>query len=72
MVYRDLAIFCGNAQPELAQAVCDYLGMPLGQAEVFEFSNENIFVQIRENVREHDVFIVQPIARRSTTRSWSC
>jgi ribose-phosphate pyrophosphokinase len=41
--------------------VCDYLDIPLGEAEVFEFSNENIFVRILENVRERDVFIVQPI-----------
>jgi ribose-phosphate pyrophosphokinase len=41
--------------------VCDYLGIPLGEAEVFEFSNENIFVRILENVRERDVFVVQPI-----------
>jgi ribose-phosphate pyrophosphokinase len=42
--------------------VCDYLDIPLGEAEVFEFSNENIFVRILENVRERDVFIVQPIS----------
>jgi ribose-phosphate pyrophosphokinase len=37
------------------------LGIPLGEVEVFEFSNENIFVRILENVRERDVFIIQPI-----------
>src|SRR3990172_10046832 len=36
--------------------------MPLGKCEVFQFSNENIFVRILENVRERDVFIVQPIS----------
>ena len=36
--------------------------MPLGQCEVFEFSNENIFVRILENVRSKDVFIVQPLS----------
>jgi ribose-phosphate pyrophosphokinase len=41
--------------------VCDYLDIPLGEAEVFEFSNENIFVRILENVRERDVFIIQPV-----------
>ncbi len=50
-----------EAHPALAKAVCDYLDIPLGEAEVFEFSNENIFVRILENVRERDVFIVQPI-----------
>lgn len=57
----ELKVFTGTAHPALARAVCDYLGIPLGQAEVFEFSNENIFVRILENVRERDVFIVQPI-----------
>jgi len=57
----DLKVFTGNAHPELAKAICEYLGIPLGQAEVFEFSNENIFVRILENVRERDIFVVQPI-----------
>jgi ribose-phosphate pyrophosphokinase len=57
----ELKVFSGTAHPALAMAVCDYLGIPLGQAEVFEFSNENIFVRILENVRERDVFVIQPI-----------
>ena len=57
----ELKVFTGNAHPALARGVCDYLGIPLGQAEVFEFSNENIFVRILENVRERDVFVIQPI-----------
>jgi ribose-phosphate pyrophosphokinase len=57
----DLKVFTGNAHQELAKAICDYLGIPLGQAEVFEFSNENIFVRILENVRERDIFVIQPI-----------
>jgi len=58
---EELRVFSGSAHPALARAVCDYLDIPLGEAEVFEFSNENIFVRILENVRERDVFIVQPI-----------
>jgi ribose-phosphate pyrophosphokinase len=57
----EIKVFCGNAHPTLAQAVCDYLNIPLGKMEVFEFTNENIFVRIMENVRERDVFIIQPI-----------
>jgi ribose-phosphate pyrophosphokinase len=57
----DLKVFTGNAHPALAQAITDYLGMPLGRAEVFEFANENIFVRILDNVRERDTFVVQPI-----------
>jgi ribose-phosphate pyrophosphokinase len=57
----ELKVFSGTAHPALAGAVCDYLDIPLGEAEVFEFSNENIFVRILENVRERDIFIIQPI-----------
>lgn len=59
----DLKVFTGNAHPNLAKNICDYLGIPLGQAEVFEFTNENIFVRILENVRERDIFVVQPLCR---------
>jgi ribose-phosphate pyrophosphokinase len=62
MQYQDLAVFTGNAHPKLAQDICGSLEMPLGQCEVFEFSNENIFVRILENVRSKDVFIVQPLS----------
>jgi len=58
----ELKVFSGNTHPALAQGICDYLGMPLGKAEVFEFSNENIFVRVLENVRERDVFVVQPVS----------
>lgn len=59
-MYGELSIFTGNAHPQLARDICAYLGVPLGRAEVFEFTNENIFVKINQNVREHDVFVVQP------------
>jgi len=58
----ELKVFTGNAHPALARGICDYLGIPLGQAEVFEFSNENIFVRIMENVRAGDVFVLQPLS----------
>lgn len=57
----EIKVFCGNAHPALARSVCDYLNIPLGRMEVFEFSNENIFVRILENVRGRDVFLIQPI-----------
>ena len=60
-VYTDrFDIYTGNANPDLARKICRYLGVDLGQAEVFQFANENIFVKILDNVREKDVFIVQP------------
>jgi ribose-phosphate pyrophosphokinase len=61
-LHQELRIFTGNAHRELARSICDYLEMPLAECEVFQFSNENIFVQIQENVRARDVFIVQPMA----------
>jgi ribose-phosphate pyrophosphokinase len=60
-VYQELRVFSGNAHPDLAQAICDYLEIPLGQCEAFKFSNENIFVRFYENIRARDVFLVQPI-----------
>ncbi len=59
-MYGKLSIFTGNAHPQFARAVAECVGVPLGQADVFEFSNENIFVRINDLVREQDVFIVQP------------
>ncbi len=59
-LYDELSIFTGNANPELAKAVCRYVGVPLGRMDVFEFSNENTFVKINESVRGNDVFIIQP------------
>jgi ribose-phosphate pyrophosphokinase len=58
----ELKVFSGNAHPDLAKDIADYLGQPLGNCEVMEFSNENTFVRILENVRERDTFIVQPIS----------
>jgi len=57
----ELTVFTGNAHPTLAQAVTEYLDIPLGRCEVFEFSNENIFVRILDNVRQRDTFVIQPI-----------
>jgi ribose-phosphate pyrophosphokinase len=57
-----IQIFCGNANPELAREICAYLGLPLGRVLIQRFSNENLFIQIQENVRETDVFVVQPFS----------
>jgi ribose-phosphate pyrophosphokinase len=61
-ILDEIKVFSGNAHPVLAQAVVDYLGIPLGKCEVFEFSNENIFVRILENVRQRDTFVIQPLS----------
>ena len=60
-LYADqFEIYHGNSNPGLARKICRYLGTQPGRAEVFQFANENIFVKILENVREKDVFLVQP------------
>ena len=53
-------IFTGSANPELAQKIADYLGVPLGQATVTSFPDGETFVKINENIRGRDVYIVQP------------
>src|ERR1700676_2201705 len=58
----DLSIFTGNANRPLAAAICRHLHIPLGDADVFQFSNENIFVKINDNVRGRDVFVIQPFS----------
>jgi len=55
-----LAIFSGNANPELARGICNYLGVSLGDALVSRFSEGEIRVKINENVRGKDVFLIQP------------
>ena len=65
----ELKVFTGSVHPALAQAITEYLGIPLGKCEVFEFSNENIFVRILENVRQRDTFVVQPFSSQSI-RAW--
>ncbi len=54
-----LKIFAGSSNPGLAEEICAELAMPMGQVIVSRFSNDNLFVQIQENVRERDVFVVQ-------------
>ena len=59
---NSLKVFTGNAHTELANAICNHLQIELGKAEVFKFKNDNTFVRILENIRQQDVFIVQPLS----------
>jgi ribose-phosphate pyrophosphokinase len=59
---RFMKILAGNGNPDLAQAIADYLEIPLTHASVRRFADEEIFVEIHENVRGEDVFVVQPTA----------
>jgi len=59
-VLKALTIFSGNANRELAQAICRYVETPLGRAEVTRFADGEIYVEINENVRGVNTFVVQP------------
>ncbi len=63
MYADEFSIYAGNANRPLAEQICRYLRTQLGKAEVFKFANDNIFVRVMENVREQDVFLVQPTSR---------
>ena len=56
-------IFSGTANEPLADEVCQFLGMPRGQAQVTRFADGECYVQIQENVRGGDVFVMQPTCR---------
>jgi ribose-phosphate pyrophosphokinase len=60
MCVTRLKIFTGNAHPDLAKEICAYLCIPLGSALVKRFSDGEINVEIRDNVRGVDVFVIQP------------
>lgn len=60
MSANKLKIFCGNANPELAQEISEYLGVPLGDAKVMRFKDGEISIMINESVRGADVFVIQP------------
>ena len=55
-----IKVFSGNANPELAHDICKHLNIPLSKVEVRRFSDGEIFVEIGENVRGTDVFVIQP------------
>ena len=55
-----LLVFCGNANRDLAAAICSELSVPLGKALVGRFSDGEVQIEIEENVRRQEVFVVQP------------
>jgi ribose-phosphate pyrophosphokinase len=58
-----LKVFTGNAHPELAREICEHLGVPLSEAFVGRFPDGEVRLQILENVRGADVFVIQPTCR---------
>jgi len=58
---REIVVFSGNAHRELAERICEYLATPLCPASIERFSNDCLQVQLQENCRQRDVYIVQPL-----------
>ena len=56
----EMKVFSGSAHPELAERICNYIGIPLGKATRTSFPDGETYVRIEENIRGRDVFIVQP------------
>lgn len=63
MRMRDWVVLSGSANRPLAQKICEKLGKPLGNAEVRRFSDGEVFVEIKENVRGRDVYVIQSTCR---------
>ncbi len=53
-------VFSGSSNQSLALDVSRYLNIPKGESNVFKFSNDNTFVQFQENIRQRDIFLIQP------------
>jgi len=58
---KDIVVFTGSAHPVLAEAICDHLGLKLSPAHISRFSNDCLQAQLLVNVRQRDVYIVQPL-----------
>src|SRR6202166_2328978 len=63
MRFNHFKVFSGNANPALASEICYELGCPVAAANVKQFSDGEVHLQIQENVRGADVFVVQPTCR---------
>src|SRR3954447_26578851 len=59
-IQPEMKVFSGTANRELSQRICDYIGVPLGQATISSFPDGETYVKIEENIRGRDVFIIQP------------
>lgn len=56
---ENIKIFACKSAEKFTKEICDYLNLPMGQMDIFKFKNDNTFVQIKETVREQDIYIVQ-------------
>jgi ribose-phosphate pyrophosphokinase len=57
----EIVVLTGSAHPEFARQVCEHLGVPLAPTDIKRFSNDCLWVQIGENCRQRDVYVVQPL-----------
>ena len=60
---RHLVLLSGTAHPELSRKIAEYLGVSLADMEVFKFANDNTFCKINVNIRQRDVYVIQPTSR---------
>src|SRR3954463_2560550 len=58
---REIVVLSGSAHRPLATSICDYLGVPLSPVEIRRFSNDCLYVQLQENCRQRDVYVIQPL-----------
>lgn len=61
-MHGEIALYSGNANRPLSEAISKYLSIPLGGADIFKFPNQNTFCRLHSSVRGKDVFVIQPIA----------
>jgi ribose-phosphate pyrophosphokinase len=57
----EIVVLSGNAHRPLARSICEHLGVPLGGVEIRRFSNDCLYVQLQENCRQRDVYVIQPV-----------
>ena len=69
MANPSLMIFAGNANPKLANEIAKGLGLPLGKAIVDRFSDGEVMVEIMENIRGCDIYLIQPTC--ASGRRWA-
>jgi ribose-phosphate pyrophosphokinase len=58
-MHGEIKVVAGSSHPELTKAICAHLGLPVARSHAMRFANDNLMVQIDENVREADVFVIQ-------------
>jgi ribose-phosphate pyrophosphokinase len=58
---REVVVLSGSAHRPLATSICEHLGVPLSEVEIKRFSNDCLYVQLQENCRQRDVYVIQPL-----------